>query len=137
MNYYAILYTDNYIPDNIKIHISVIEGIYDSNLRQKARVIGNINITDNIFYKHVKHPYNVINIGENTITLKKSYYNDETHSICHEQTYTLLSHLLITEGYTQEKIAQIITAINNISNNRSIKTHIHYLENYVTFLENQ
>ena len=122
MNYYAELYNDEYIPDNVKMHFFVIEGIYEANGRQKARVIGNLNITDNIFYKMVKQSYDVINQGEYTIILKEHNYNRETRSVSYEKTYTLLSHLLTEEDYSQERIEQITTAINSISNNRSIKT---------------
>ena len=122
MNYYAELYNDEYIPDNVKMHFFVVEGIYEANGQQKARVIGNLNITDNIFYKMVKQPYDVLNEGEYTITLKQQNYNDQTRSVSYEKTYTLLSHLLTEEGYSQERIEQITIAINSISNNRSIKT---------------
>ena len=106
MNYYAKIYNDNYNINNIKKHISIIEGIYEANLRQKARVIGDMNITDNKFCKYVKQPYDVINSDENTITLKKNG----------EETFIRLSHLLTTEGYTQDQILHIITSIQNISN---------------------
>jgi hypothetical protein len=122
MNYYAELYNDDSNPDNIKVHVFVVEGIYEANGMQKARVIGNLNITDNRFYKMLKQPYNVINEGEYTITLKQHNYNDQTRKVVYEKTYTLLSHLLTEEGHSQERIEQITTAIHNISNNRSIKT---------------
>lgn len=114
MNYYARLYNvlnDDYTPDYTKRHVFIVEGMYEVNLRQKARVIGDINITDNSFFKRVKQPYDVISIGEYTITLKKS------------GEYTLLSHVLTSEGCTSERIAQITTAIHAISNNTSIKTN--------------
>lgn len=122
MNYYAELYNDDLNPNNVKVHIFIVEGIYEVNGRQKARVIGNLNITDNRFYKMVKQPYDVLNEGEYTIILKEHNYNRETRSVSYEKTYTLLSHLLTEEGYSQERIQQITTAINSISNNRSIKT---------------
>jgi len=133
MNYYAKLYNDNSNPDDIKIHISVIEGIYESNFRQKARVVGDVNITDNSFCKYVKQPYDVIRTDGYTITLNKRILNMETNVVSYDETYTLLSHLLATEGYTQERITQISTAINNILNNRSIKTNQHCLRNWITF----
>jgi hypothetical protein len=123
MNYYAKIYNDDYNPDDIKVHISIIEGIYEVNLRQKARVIGDVNITENTFCKYVKYPYDVINIEEYTITLKKNG----------EETYTLLSYLLTIEGYTPERIGEIITAIYNISNNISIKTNKNCLGNWIIF----
>ena len=52
MNYYATLYKDDYNPDNIKVHIHVIEGIYELNFVQKARRVGDVNITENKFLKH-------------------------------------------------------------------------------------
>jgi len=122
MNYYATLYNDDSNPNNVKVHVFVVEGIYEVNGLQKARVIGNINITDNRFTKMVKQPYDVINEGEYTITLKEHNYNDQTRTVVYEKTYTLLSHLLTEEGHSQERIGQITTAIHNISNNRSIKT---------------
>ena len=48
MNYYAKLYSDD-----VYVHISVIEGIYYSHLKQKARVVGDVNITENKFCKYV------------------------------------------------------------------------------------
>jgi hypothetical protein len=122
MNYYATLYNDELNPDHIKVHVFVVEGIYEANGRQKARVIGNLNITDNRFYKMVKQPYDVINEEEYTITLKEQNYNNEIRKVVYEKTYTLLSHLLTNEGHSQERIEQITSAIHNISNNRSIKT---------------
>ena len=121
MNYYVTLYNDDTNPDNIKVHVFVVEGIYEVNGLQKARDIGNINITDNRFTKMVKQPYDVINEGEYTITLKQHNYNDQTRKVVYEKTYTLLSHLLAEEGYSQERIDHITSAIHNISNNRSIK----------------
>ena len=67
------------------------------------------------------------------ITLKKDNYDKEIHRLLHEETYTLLSHLLITEGYTQEKVNQISTAIHNISNNKAIKTYQYCLRNWINF----
>jgi hypothetical protein len=121
MNYYANFYNDDYNPEDIKIHMHVIEGIYELNFVQKARRVGDVNITENKFLKHVKRSDNVVNIGENTITLK---YMGE---------WTLLSHLLITAGYTPERIEQITTAINNISNNTSIKTNQNCYGEWINF----
>jgi hypothetical protein len=123
MNYYAHLYygmDGEYMLDYTQAHIKIVEGVYESQLRQKAKEIGIVNFATNSFYKQVKQPYNVIHIGENTITLKRMYGSE---------TYTLLSHLLTTEGYTQERIAQITAAVHNISNNTSIKTN----QNWVRF----
>jgi hypothetical protein len=138
MNYYAKLYTDEYYPDNInpddiKVYISVIEGIYEIDTQQKARVVCTVNITENKIYKWRKHPFNVIGLGEYTIILKKDNYDNEIHRLLHEETYTLLSHLLITEGYTQERVNQITTAIHNISNNKAIKTYQYCLRNWINF----
>ena len=118
MNYYAKLYSDD-----VYVHISVIEGIYYSHLKQKARVVGDVNITENKFCKYVKQPYDVINMDENSITLKKSG----------EETYTLLQNLLISEDYTSEHIDRITSAINTISNNRAIRTNQSCLGNWITF----
>ena len=123
MNYYGKIYNDDYNPDNIQIHITIVEGIYESQFRQKARKIGDVNISENSFCKYVKHPYDIMNIGEFTITLKKRG----------GETYTLLSHLLTIEGYNQEEITQITTAINSISNNSSIKTNQNCLGDWITF----
>jgi hypothetical protein len=109
MNYYAKLYNDDYEPNNIKVHMSIVE----AHLTQTARVIGDLNITENSFCKYVKQPYDIIEKGEYTITLKK----------LGEATYTLLSHLLTLERYTHERITQISSAIHAISNNTSIKTN--------------
>ena len=133
MNYYAKLYTDEYYPDNIKVYISVIEGIYETNGNQKARVVGIINMTENTFCKYAKQSYNVVGITDITITLKKSNYSNETRSILSEETYTLLSHLLITEGYTPERIEQITNAVHTISNNKTIKTNQNCLEGWISF----
>ena len=133
MNYYAKLYKDDYNLDDIEVHIQIIEGIYESNLRQKARVIGDVNITENSFCKYVKQPYDVINVGEHTITLKKRFYNMETNSTSFEKTYTLLSHLLTTEGHTPERIAKISSAIYTISNDISIKTNQSCIGDWVKF----
>lgn len=123
MNYYAIRYNASYDIDTIAPHLSIIEGVYESNLRQKARVIGDVNLIENSICKYVKHPYDVVNIDEYTITLKKTG----------EVTYTLLSHLLTTEGYTQEQIIQLTIAIHNISNNTSIKTNQNCLGDWISF----
>jgi hypothetical protein len=133
MNYYAKLYTDDYYPENIKLYISVIEGIYETNGNQKARVVGIINITENTFCKYVKQSYNVVGITDITITLKKSNYSNETRPILHEETYILLSHLLITEGYTPERVEQITNAVHTISNNKTIKTNQNCLEGWISF----
>jgi hypothetical protein len=107
MNYYAKLYNDDYEPNNIKVHMSILE----THLTQKARVIGDLNITENSFCKYVKQPYDIIEKGEYTITMKN------------RGEYTLLSHLLTLEGYTHERITQISSAIHAISSNTSIKTN--------------
>jgi len=138
MNYYAKLYTDYYYPDNInpddiKVYISVIEGIYEIDTQQKARVVCTVNITENKIYKWRKHPFNVIGLDEYIITLKKDNYDNEIHRLLHEETYTLLSHLLITEGYTPERIEQITNAVHTISNNKAIKTYQYYLDNSISF----
>jgi hypothetical protein len=133
MNYYAKIYYDDYDSNNIKTHLHIIEGVYEVNSYQKARVIGDINITENRFIKYRKHPFNVINIGENTITLKKSHYNDTTHTLTEEDTYILLQTLLTTEGHTQENIQKITMAINTISNNMSIKTNNNCLGEWISF----
>lgn len=70
---------------------------------------------------------------ENTITLKRIHYNDTTHTVSEEDTYTLLQILLTTEGHTQENIQQINTAINTISNNMSIKTNNDCLGEWISF----
>jgi len=114
MNYYAK-------QDNNQI--SIIEGIYEINLLRKARVIGAINNTDITFCKFVKQPYDVLHMGEHTITLKKHGYNMDTHRVTFEETYTLLTHILTINGYTQERISQIIMAIQRISNDSTIKSN--------------
>ena len=133
MNYYANMYSDTSNPEDVEVHIRIVEGIYESQNHQKARVIGDVNITQSRFSKYVKQPYNIINIGEFTITLKKRNYNDETHSVSYEETYTLLSHLLTAEGYTQERITQITTAIHNISNDKTIKSNHDCLGDWIIF----
>lgn len=133
MNYYAKLYTDEYYPDNIKVYISVIEGIYEIDTQQKARDVCSVNITENKIYKCRKHPFNVIGLGEYTMTLRKDNYDKEIHRLLHEETYTLLSHLLINAGYTQERVDQITTAIHAISNNKAIKTYQNHLDNSIIF----
>jgi len=131
MNYYGKIYRDDFYPDNIKTYIQIIEGIYEVNNHTKARSIGCINITENKFIKYVKRPYDVINIEENTITIKKNHYNAETLVEYYEDTYILLSDILIGEGYTHEIISQIIATINNISNNKSIKTNNNCIGNWI------
>ena len=133
MNYYAKVYRDDSDLNNIKTYIQVIEGIYEVNNNQKARRVCSVNITENKICKFRKHLFNVVGITDTTITLKKSNYSDETHSILSEETYMLLSHLLITEGYTQERVNQITTAIHNISNNKAIKTNKNCLGNWINF----
>jgi len=133
MNYYANMYSDTSNPEDIQIHISIIEGIYEGQNHQKARVIGDVNISKSSFSKYVKHPYNIINTGEFTITLKKRNYNSETHCVSYEETYTLLSHLLTAEGYAQERIAQITTAIHNISNDKTIKSNHDCIGGWIIF----
>ena len=118
MNFYGKIYNDG---ENT--HISVIEGLYYLTLLPKARVIGDINITENKFCKYVKQPYDVINIGENIITLKKRQYDMTTHIVSYETTYFLLTNLLIEQGVLPERIAQILYAIDAISSNRNIKTN--------------
>jgi hypothetical protein len=131
MNYYGKIYRDNFYPNDIKTYIQIIEGIYEANNRQKIRVIGSINITENKFMKFVKIPYDVINIGENTITIKKTHYNPDTLVVYYQDTYTLLSDILIAEGYTHEIITQIINAVNSISNNKLIKTNHNCIGNWI------
>lgn len=133
MNYYANLYYDDYNSNDIKTHISIVEGIYQVDGHQKVRVIGDVNITENMFIKYRKKSFDVININQNTITLKKSHYNTTTRSILYEQTYILLQDLLITEGYTPENIQHIITNITVISNNVSIKTNNDCLGEWIAF----
>ena len=133
MNYYAKIYYDDYDSNNIKTHLHIVEGVYEVNAHQKARVIGDVNITENTFIKYRKHSYNVIDMGENTITLKRLHYNDTIHNVSEEDTYILLQNLLTTEGHTQENIQQIITHINNISNNISIKTNNNCLGEWIAF----
>jgi hypothetical protein len=127
MNYYGKLY-----HDGNDIHITIIEGIYESHLRQKARVLGDINISNSTFCKYVKQPYDVIHIGDTTVTLKKYNFNIETNSILYEEIYTLLSQLLTSNGYTQVRIDQITSAIDTISNNRSIKTNQGCVGDWIT-----
>jgi len=114
MNYYAKL------DENL---ISIVEGIYESKQQLKARVIGAINNTDNTFCKFVKQPYDVLQTGEYTITMKKRVFNMDTHRVTFEETYTLLTNILTLNGYTQERITQIIMAIQLISNDSSIKSN--------------
>ena len=123
MNYYARRYNASYDIDTITPHLSIIEGVYEANLMQKAKVIGDVNLIENSICKYVKQPYDVVNMDEYTITLKKTG----------EATYTLLSHLLTTEGYTQERIIQLTTAIHNISNNTSIKTNQNCYGDWISF----
>jgi hypothetical protein len=127
MNYYGKRYYD----DN-DIHITIIEGIYESHLQQKARIIGNINISNSTFCKYVKQPYDVIHIGHTTVTLKKHNFNKETNSVLYEETYTLLSQILTLHGYTQVMIDHITSTINTISNDRSIKTNQGCLGYWIT-----
>jgi hypothetical protein len=133
MNYYAKLYTDDYYLDNIKVYIHVIEGIYQTDTRQKTRVVCSVNITENKICKYVKRPFDVVGLGEYTITLNKHNYDNETHTVLHEETYILLSHLLISAGYTQERVQQITNAIHTVSNNRAIKTNQNCLGNWIDF----
>lgn len=123
MDYYASLYRDDSNPDDIKIHIFVLE-LYEIAMQEKARVLCDVNITDNTVCKYVKQPYNIINNTEHTIILNKKHG---------ENTFTRLSHLLNTEGYTLERIEQISVAIHNISNNTSIKSNNSCLGEWVTF----
>ena len=114
MTYYAKLYNDDYDLNNITIYI-----IVEEHLDQKARVIGVVNIIENSFCKYVTQPYDIIEKGDYTITLKK------------HGEYTLLSHLLTLEGYTHERITQISSAIHAISNNTSIKTNQNCCEDWI------
>jgi len=123
MNYYAKLYNDDYNPDDIKVHLSVIE-VYETTITTKARIICDVNITDNTMCKYVKQPYNIINDTEPTITLNKKHG---------ERTFTRLSHLLNTEGYAPERIEQISLAIHNITNNSSIKSNHSCLGDWIGF----
>ena len=113
MNYYARLYLDDYNPEDIKIHLYVLE-VYEIAMQEKARVLCNVNITDNTLYKYVKQPYAIINNTEPIIILNKKHG---------ENTFTRLSHLLNAEGYTLERIEQISLAIHNITNNATIKSN--------------
>jgi hypothetical protein len=119
MNYYGNIYYDDSNPDTINVHISIIEGVYEINLTQKARVIGSVNITTNSFCKLVKQPYNAVYIGHNTIKIGTGL---------RQITYTLLSDLLTTEGKSPEQIEEITTAINNISNNKQIKPAYNWIQ---------
>jgi hypothetical protein len=114
MNYYAQRYTDEYDSSNTNIYFSIVEGVYESKNKSKAREIGILNITTRTFYKYVKQPYDVIDIGENTITLNMARHN---------KTYTLLSTLLASEGCTSEQIAHIFGQVSSISNNKTIRTN--------------
>ena len=123
MIYSATLYTDDYNPDDIKVHMSVIE-LYETTTQQKARIICDVNITDNTVCKYVKQCYGIINNTEFTITLNKKYG---------EKIFTRLSHLLNAEGYTSERIEQISLAIHNITNNSSIKSNRSCLGDWISF----
>ena len=123
MNYYARLYTDDYNPEDIKVHMSVIE-VYETTMQQKARIICDVNITDNTVCKYVKQPYSIINNTEPTITLNKKHG---------EKIFTRLSHLLNAEGYAPERIEQISLAIHNITNNSSIKSNNSCLGDWIGF----
>ena len=136
MNYYAKLVyglNDDYTPDYTQVHISIVEGIYEVDYRQQAKVIGCVNITENSFCKFITQPYDIIHTGEYTITLKKRNFIMDTQLVSYEDTYTLLSYLLIAEGYTQEKITQITTAINNITNNPAIQTSQNVYTSWISF----
>jgi hypothetical protein len=123
MNYYARLYLDDYNPENIKIHISVLE-VYEIAMQEKARVLCDVNITDNTLCKYVKQPYTIINNTEPIIILNKKHG---------ENTFTRLSHLLNAEGYSLERIEQISLAIHNITNNATIKSNQNCLGEWITF----
>lgn len=114
------LYAQIYHVDEI-MYLIVVEGVYESRLIPKSRELVVVNLTDNKIKKLVKQPYDVLNIGDNTISLKKRRYDMNTHTITYEETYTTLSYLLSVQGYTQERIMQISNAINNISSNTNIK----------------
>ena len=116
MNQYGKLY-----KDDMNIHIEIVEGIYESNNIQKARVLGDVNIKENLFSKFLKQPYNVINLDETTITLKKHHYDIETNIISYEYTYTILDYLLLTQGYDPLRIEQIKNAVKNMSNDKNIR----------------
>ena len=91
MNYYADTYTNDEMNS---ICIRIIEGIYTVKDRPKARDIGCVFTSDdntvNRFIKHRKQPYDVLRVGENTITVKEDNYNDEIKKRVPECTYTLL-----------------------------------------------
>jgi hypothetical protein len=106
--------------DNV-VYIHIIEGIYYTNLTPKARDLGVINMTMNTFQKGVKQPYTVIDLCSNRITLKRRRFDMVSNTVFMDDTYTLLSELLLTRGYLQENIDKIHTDINAISHNRNIE----------------
>jgi hypothetical protein len=106
MNFYAeryIGYNEDYTQSSDKL-FSIIEGVYESNLVQKARVVGHLNLTNNTFYKFVKQPYTVTDMNEHAITLKRHGYNSETDTLFKTKTYFLLEELLRDEGVLQLRI---------------------------------
>jgi hypothetical protein len=131
MNYYANLYTDEYDPDNVKVHIYVIEVVnsyvieaYETTIHQKARVVCDVNITDSTLCKYVKQPYNIISNTDPTITLNTKNG---------EKTFTRLSHLLNTEGHSPERIEQISFVIHNVYNNSLIKSNRSCVGDWIGF----
>jgi len=118
MNLYA-----QHHDDGETVYLSVVEGVYESRMVPKARELVNVNLTENKIMKLVKQPYDVINVGDNTVTLKKRRYDMNTHVITYAEIYTILSQLLEEHGYTQERIEQIQIAINNIASNTTIRPH--------------
>lgn len=103
------------------VYIHIMEGIYYTNLTPKARDLGVINMTTNTFQKGVKQPYTVIDVCSNKITLKRRRFDMTSNIVCMDDTYTLLSEILLTRGYLQEDIDKIHTDINEVSHNRNIE----------------
>jgi hypothetical protein len=128
MNYYGQQYTDSGID-----YITVVEGVYYKGAVAKARVIGMLNLTERKMIKYVKQPYNVLDLSEGVITLKKYRVDLATHIVYYDDKFTLLQEILGSLGQAAESITHIIESIDRISADKRIKPHTYcYTAEYIS-----
>jgi hypothetical protein len=128
MNYYGKLYSDGNI-----VHISLVEGLYYIGSVTKARVIGDLNLTERKMIKYTKQSYDIIDLSGEILTLKKYRVDLTTHNVSYDDKYTLLQHILVGLSKTAESISHIIESIDRISTDKRIKSHKNcYTAEYIT-----
>lgn len=127
MNYCGQHYTDGDTD-----YISIIEGVYYSGSVAKARVIGALNLTENKMIKYAKQPYDVLDLSDGIITLRKYRVDLITHDVYYDDKYRLLHTILVNLDQNIESIPQIIESINRISSDKRITSNKNCMGEYVS-----